>query len=257
MSASVIVPLFNSYCYSIPLGLRGMNVGETLRINSMDFEVRRSIRRKRISVGLDHNAGTFYIAAPTRLSSSEINRTLLPQIEGLLKRIKNSENKITTPHMYRDGEKFFFKGVEYPLKRVIFEDKSSLRLEDGTFYISDSTSGTERETFETWYKRALYEEIRVLLPKWTKVIKVNPVSINIKTVKSIWGSCSAKGSLTFSTRLALVPHELLEYVIAHELCHMRHMDHSAAFWKELSGYMSDCRERRKCLREKENLYKWW
>ena len=234
-----------------------MNVGETLRINSMDFEVRRSIRRKRISVGLDHNAGTFYIAAPTRLSSSEINRTLLPQIEGLLKRIKNSENKITPPHMYQDGEKFFFKGVEYPLKRVIFEDKSSLRLEDGTFYLAESISGTERKTFETWYKRALYEEIRGLLPKWTKLIKVNPSSINIKTVKSIWGSCSAKGNLTFSTRLALVSPELLEYVIAHELCHMRHMDHSADFWKELSGYISECRERRKCLRESGHLYKWW
>ncbi len=87
-----------------------MNVGETLRINSMDFEVRRSIRRKRISVGLDHNAGTFYIAAPTRLSSSEINRTLLPQIEGLLKRIKNSENKITPPTCIRTAKNSFSKG---------------------------------------------------------------------------------------------------------------------------------------------------
>ncbi len=234
-----------------------MDVKETLSINSMDFEVRRSIRRKRISVGLDPTAGAFYIAAPTRISAGEISRTLLPQIDELIKRIKKSENRITPPHMYESGEKFFFKGVEYPLKRVIFKDKSSLRLEDGTFYIADNTSGSEKETFETWYKRALYEEILGLLPKWTKIIKVNPTSINIKTVKSIWGSCSAKGSLTFSTRLALVPTELLEYVIVHELCHMRHMDHSAAFWKELSGYMSDCRERRKCLRESGYLYKWW
>lgn len=230
---------------------------ETLRINSMVFEVRRSIRRKKIAVGLDHTAGTLYIAAPAKLSSNEINRTLLPQIEGLIKRIKKSENKITPPHRYEDGEIFFYKGVEYPLKRIPINDNSSLRLENGTFYLAESISGTERKTFETWYKRALYEEIRGLLPKWTKLIKVNPSSINIKTVKSIWGSCSAKGNLTFSTRLALVSPELLEYVIAHELCHMRHMDHSADFWKELSGYISECRERRKCLRESGHLYKWW
>lgn len=230
---------------------------ETVRINSTVFEVRRSIRRKRISVGLDHSAGTFYIAVPTGLPIREINRTLLPQVEELIKRIKKGNKRIIPPHMYKDGEKFFFKGVEYPLKRVTFEDNSSIRLKDGTFYIADGTAGSEKETFETWYKRALYEEIRGALPKWAKIIKVNPASINIKTVKSIWGSCSAKGNLTFSTRLALIPPELLEYVIAHELCHMRHMDHSAAFWKELSVYMNDCRERRKCLRESEYMYKWW
>lgn len=230
---------------------------ETLSINSIAFEVRRSIRRKRISVGLDTTEGAFYIAAPMRLSSSEINRTLLPQIDGLIKRIKKNEHRITPPHKYENGEKFFFKGVEYPLKRVISNKGEPLRLEEGTFYMTECTSGCERKTFEAWYKRALYVEIHELLPQWTKKIKVNPISVNIKTVKSIWGSCSVKGSLTFSTRLALVKPELLEYVVAHELCHIRYMDHSADFWKELAGYINDCRERRKRLRESEYLYKWW
>lgn len=230
---------------------------ETLSINSIAFQVRRSIRRKRISVGLDPTEGAFYIAAPMRLSAGEISRTLLPQIDGLMKKINKNKNMIIPPHRYENGEKFFYKGVEYPLKRVISDKDETLRLEEGTFYITECTSGCERKAFETWYKRALYLEIHELLPLWTKKIKVNPISVNIKTVKSIWGSCSAKGSLTFSTRLALVKPELLEYVIAHELCHMRHMDHSAAFWKELAGYISDCRERRKCLRESEYLYKWW
>ena len=234
-----------------------MDVKETLSINSINFEVRRSIRRKRISVGLDPTAGAFFIAAPARLSAGEISRTLIPQIDGLIKRIKKSENRIIPPHRYENGEKFFYKGVEYPLKRTLSDKNGILRLEDAIFYMADSTSGSERKTFETWYKRALYEEIRGLLPFWTKKIKVNPTSVNIKTVKSVWGSCSAKGNLTFSTRLALVPPELLEYVIVHELCHMRHMDHSAAFWKELTAYISDCKERRKQLRECGYQYKWW
>lgn len=232
-----------------------MDLKETLSIKSIDFEVRRSIRRKRISVGLDTTEGAFYIAAPMNIPSVEISRTLLPQIDGLMKRI--NKNMIVPPHRYENGEKFFYKGVEYPLMRVISDKDETLRLEEGIFYITECTSGCERKAFEAWYKRALYAEIHKLLPLWTKKIKVNPISVNIKTVKSIWGSCSAKGSLTFSTRLALVKPELLEYVVAHELCHMRHMDHSAAFWKELSEYISDCRERRKCLREREYLYKWW
>lgn len=230
---------------------------ETLRINSDEFEVRRSVRRKWISVGFDHEAGTYFIAAPAKLPSGDIGRILCPQMDLLMHKMISGKNGNVTPHKYGDGEKFFLRGVEYPLKRVPQNAKEPLEFCGGVFYISESRSGRERETFDAWYRKALYEDIRRILPLWTKKIVVNPASINIKTVKSVWGSCSAKGNLTFSTRLALVPVDLLEYVVAHELCHLKHMDHSASFWKELSGYMGDCKERRKKLRDQEHLYRWW
>ena len=99
-----------------------MDLKETLSINSINFEVRRSIRRKRISVGLDTTAGAFYIAAPTRLSAGEISRTLLPQIDGLIKRIKKSENRIIPPHRYENGEKFFYKSSTYIEKKFDFKE---------------------------------------------------------------------------------------------------------------------------------------
>lgn len=229
---------------------------EFLNINSICFEVRRNIRRKRISVGLDRETGIFYIAAPITLSADEIKHTLFPQINDLMEKIKNKKNRIIIPHKYEDDEKFFYKGVEYPLRRINSDDLT-IRFEEGIFYMTVDASGNERKIFETWYKRSLYYELRKLLPAWTKKIKVNPVSVNIKTVKSIWGSCSSKGNLTFSTRLALVPAEILEYVVAHELCHIRHMDHSACFWKELTVYISDCVEKRRYLTDKGYMYKWW
>ena len=229
---------------------------ETLSINSTDFEVRRSSRRKRISVGFDTGAETFFIAAPTKLAGTDILRILGPQISRLMDRLIPSAKRALPPHKYEDGEKFYYKGVEYPLKRVHSEKEADLSFREGFFFIG-SASGNERKTFKAWYKRALYDEIRKILPEWTRRIKVNPASVNIKTVRSVWGSCSSKGNLTFSTRLALVPPDLLEYVTAHELCHLKHMDHSAAFWEELSGHMPDCKERRKMLRDQEYLYRWW
>jgi len=229
---------------------------ETLSINSTDFEVRRSSRRKRISVGFDTGAETFFIAAPTKLAGTDILRILGPQISRLIDRLTPSAKRALPPHKYEDGEKFYYKGVEYPLKRVHSEKEADLSFREGFFFIG-SASGNERKTFKAWYKRALYDEIRKILPEWTRRIKVNPASVNIKTVRSVWGSCSSKGNLTFSTRLALVPPDLLEYVTAHELCHLKHMDHSAAFWEELSGHMPDCKERRKMLRDQEYLYRWW
>ena len=229
---------------------------ETLSINSTDFEVRRSSRRKRISVGFDTGAETFFIAAPTKLAGTDILRILGPQISRLMDRLTPSAKRALPPHKYEDGEKFYYKGVEYPLKRVHSEKEADLSFREGFFFIG-SASGNERKTFKAWYKRALYDEIRKILPEWTRRIKVNPASVNIKTVRSVWGSCSSKRNLTFSTRLALVPPDLLEYVTAHELCHLKHMDHSAAFWEELSGHMPDCKERRKMLRDQEYLYRWW
>ncbi len=232
---------------------------ERITVNSLDFELHRNPRRKRITIGIVPFTGEYYIAAPSFSSQAEIRRILSPNIEKIMNNILQKQKKNILPEKkYQTGEKFFYKGVEYPLVRLDAKDaREFLQLEGDAFHIRCSSSGKEREIFEAWYKRALYKGIQEILPIWTKKIKVNPSSINIKTVKSIWGSCSSKGSLTFSTRLALVPFMLLEYVVAHELCHLRHMNHSDAFWEELSYYIFDCKERRKSLKENGHLYRWW
>ena len=158
---------------------------ETLSINSTDFEVRRSSRRKRISVGFDTGAETFFIAAPTKLAGTDILRILGPQISRLMDRLTPSAKRALPPHKYEDGEKFYYKGVEYPLKRVHSEKEADLSFREGFFFIG-SASGNERKTFKAWYKRALYDEIRKILPEWTRRIKVNPASVNIKTIRSVW-----------------------------------------------------------------------
>lgn len=231
---------------------------ESIRLDSFNFELRRNAGRKRISVGIDPMTGACFISAPLSASSGEIVRILSADIGSLMNKIINRNIKIPPDKKYQDGEKFLYMGAEYPLmRREISEKAPSLTFAGGFFVIDSMERGNERNIFEGWYKRALYNEIRGLLPLWAKKIRVNPSSINIKTVRSIWGSCSSKGSLTFSTRLALVPYELLEYVVVHELCHLRHMDHSDAFWEEVSGYISDFRERRKILKENSCIYRWW
>ena len=74
-------------------------------------------------------------------------------------------------------------------------------------------------------------------------------SVTIRTQKTRWGSCTGKGDLNLNCLLMLAPEEIRDYVVVHELCHRRHMDHSAAFWAEVERILPDYKLRRKWLKD--------
>ena len=73
--------------------------------------------------------------------------------------------------------------------------------------------------------------------------------ITIRNQRSRWGSCSGKGNLNFNCLLMLTPDHVIDYVVVHELCHMRHRDHSPAFYAEVERWLPDYRQREKLLRQ--------
>lgn len=78
------------------------------------------------------------------------------------------------------------------------------------------------------------------------------VNITIREQKTRWGSCSSSGTLSFNWRLMLAPPRILDYVVVHELCHFKYMDHSKEFWSLVESVLPDYRERRKWLKEHGN-----
>ena len=77
-------------------------------------------------------------------------------------------------------------------------------------------------------------------------------NITIRNQRTRWGSCSGKGNLNFNCLLMLVPEEVRDYVVVHELCHRKEMNHSTAFWAEVERVMPDYREHRRWLKENGN-----
>ncbi len=107
-------------------------------------------------------------------------------------------------------------------------------------------------TKEEWQE--IKEEIAGRVRHYEKIMGLTCNRITIRDQKTRWGSCSSKKNLNFNYRLAYMPQEILDYVVVHELAHLRHMDHSREFWACVERYLPDYRERRAWLKEHGGEY---
>lgn len=100
--------------------------------------------------------------------------------------------------------------------------------------------------------RALAEKLKPTLllsvGRYAKMIGVCYGRVTIRAQRTRWGSCSKKGNLNFNCLLALAPQNVLEYVVVHELCHIRHMDHSEKFWSDVERYFPEYKSARSWLK---------
>ena len=101
-------------------------------------------------------------------------------------------------------------------------------------------------------QEALRQQAKTLLPQrvayWAGVMGVRPTGIRITSARTRFGSCSGKDSLCFSRYLMAYPPEAIEYVVVHELAHIRHKNHSPAFYAEVERYLPDWRRRQALLK---------
>ena len=226
-------------------------MGETIIICGQSYAVRRSARRKNIAVKADLG-GNITVALPAGYKvSAAAEKLLAPLLEEIIKRTA----ALPQAKNYTDGELYLFAGREYPLR--LTDGSEGLKFDGSSFTIGRQQTPEAFKQFERFYKRALEQKLSSLLPRLCKTLDVSPARISVKTVSSVWGSCSAKRNVTFCTRLALLPDRLFEYVAVHELCHLKELNHSAAFWREVEKNVPDYKERRAELNRDSSLYKWW
>ena len=110
-------------------------------------------------------------------------------------------------------------------------------------------SNAQREQLEKQYRAAAKAYIPGRAKYYADILGVHFERVRIGAQKTRWGSCSARGTLSFHWKLMLAPPKVLDYVIVHEVCHLKEMNHSGAFWSWVGFLMPDYGEQRKWLKE--------
>lgn len=114
------------------------------------------------------------------------------------------------------------------------------------------------ESFTDGQLRAMADRAREVIPErvrhYAPLIGVDYGRISIRSQRSRWGSCSGKGNLNFNCLLVLMPEEVLDSVVVHELCHRKHMDHSPAFYAEIEKVFPNYKKCRLWLKENGGRY---
>ena len=163
---------------------------------------------------------------------------------------------------YEAGEKHLYFGKEYTLSisEAGSPERSSVEIVENTLQIAIYQGVTKdkypekiKDVLLFWYLEKGIEVITEKVNIYANKMGVTYQKINLKKVSSIWGSCTASNCLSFNRKLVMAPHEIVDYVVIHEVAHMVHRNHGTRFWSLVASYDSSYKTHRQWLRLNHHL----
>lgn len=217
------------------------------------IEVVRTSRIKTASIKIID--GSIKLAIPEKLSDTEIKQLIKRRSFWIKQKIKQQASIVPyRPKEYVSGESFPYLGRNYRLK-LLHHEGTGVKLKDGYLECSISKKADPQKVKEilvSWYKEHALERLIEKTERYSKIIRANPQSVDIKDYKARWASCSSNGKITYNWRIILAPHHIVDYIVVHELCHIMHPNHSTDYWKSVKNILPDYKECREWLRSNGN-----
>jgi len=219
----------------------------------INYKVKYS-HRKTIAINISPS-GRIMVRAPHLTSGRIIDEIIGKKSEWIKDVLKKFSSTVSIDPVtgFRDGDLILFRGTEHRL-RVCRSDKSYISYEPGTIeagIVNGSDPGVVNAMLELFFRNAA---TKLLRPVFTDMLEryreynFRPTAFTVRKMKSRWGSCSSKGKIALSYDLIRLDKRFAEYVIIHELCHLRHFNHGREFYGLLSELYPDWRAVRADLR---------
>lgn len=200
--------------------------------------------------------GEVVIKAPWYVTSNQIQEVVESKRKWIYEKLQEYNKSPRKVKEYLDGEHFHVLGRDRVLN-ISYKNanKASLDLSGGTInvilpleYADEDNSEQIKKMVARMYQMIAEQEVESALEKWRKITRLAPEEYKIKKLKRAWGNCSSTKKITINSDLMMYSRKAIEYVVLHEICHLKYMNHSKDFWAMVEKYMPEYKEVEKELK---------
>jgi predicted metal-dependent hydrolase len=200
-----------------------------LNYKDIEYSLKRS-DRKTTSIYIERD-GSVAVLAPEPFDISQIEAVLEKKRRWIYRGLAEWQdlNRTRVHREYVNGESFLYLGRNYQLQIVQGQFKPLL-LKQGKFCLEQDDVADAKKHFSDFYRAKLKRLLNIKIPYYAAKMGVVPQAIKVMELKNRWGSCTADGVIHIHWKCAMLPMNVLDYVVVHELSHIQYPNHSTAFW---------------------------
>ncbi len=239
--------LLRSRTKPVPLAVEQRSL--QLADKHISYTLKRSSKRRSIGLRIDERGLT--VSMPLRTSEKWLHSVLQDKASWVLDRLESWQAGKLTPVVWQDGASIPFRGEVFTLRVVPDKVAAPPRLQGEDLVLQLNRVVTEQrieKLVSQWYREQALQVFEECIAHFAPLMEVAPSTIRVSSARTQWGSCSARGVISLNWHLVKLSLPLIDYVVIHELAHLKEMNHSAAFWKVVEGVCPDHKELRKQLR---------
>ena len=227
----------------------------------LTYAIRRSARRKKtVAVTVDPS-GSVLIVAPEHFTTNRLDAVVRKKANWIVQRLRRAESHDPplSPREFVSGESVLYLGRHYRLK-VHPNETGDAKLRGGWLHVP-APAGAEqpahvRAALVAWLRRHAAERLPERVQAWRFKAGVEMPRVVIADQQKRWGSCDRSGTIRLNWRIIQAPMRLVDYVVVHELVHLRHRGHGREYWQALGRIMPDYERRREELRQRGLGWVW-
>lgn len=222
---------------------------ERLVVDNLVFDVRRSARRKTLEITVDRS-GELIIAAPLGVGDDALAAFVKDKKFWLFTKMaeKDARQQPVAGKEFVSGEGLPYLGRNY---RLLLVDKQDvpLKLEGGRFKLLRDLAPQGRERFIRWCYEHAAPWLQQRVEGWVPRMSVEPKRIEVRDLGYRWGSCGQSRGVNFHWATILLPVNVIDYIVVHELAHLAELHHTPEFWRRVARALPEYEQRKAWLAE--------
>lgn len=194
--------------------------------------------------------GKVIVKAPIRIKDKDIENVVEEKKKWIFEKLENLHKE-----EYKQGSKVLLLGKEYPLKiKFVKQNTSNIYIENGKMVAEiskkDKKEYTKKieELLDDVYMKVAEKEVDMAMQIVTRIVGIKPNKYRIRKLKTAWGTCTSNRNITINSSLMKYDRSVIQYVVLHEICHLKYINHSDEFWNMVEKYMKNYKEIRKKLK---------